>query len=285
LVNAALVYPALVALVLALAGWGPWPNRDRGARRERGARVAWSSACAWGLGYAAAFHAMWGMPPFPPTEAGHWLLLAMLLAAPIASLECCKGAPRVAYVLLGTSLLAAFVWFASEPLRTHLWSGRAAQWKPAALALGAALHWLLTLDALRRRPSGPLGAIVLALTMGAAAFVLGQSTGASAHVAAGLIGVLVVSGLVAFVRPGREVMWGSALPFSLALAGLLFIGFFFAKVPWTSALLLLAAPQSLRLAGLPSKGWAQYTLSLLVAAAVCGAAAYLGLPADDPYGY
>jgi len=279
LVEAAFIYPGVVAFVLLLVAWGPW------AKRAPGARVAWGAGLAWALGYAAVYYTVWDLPPLQPKEAGHWLVDAVVLGGLVACLDGMTGGRRALHVVLGAALIGAFVWFASEPLRSHVWEGDAKLWMPAALVSTGLLHWGLTADVARRRPAGPLVAIHLAASLGAAAFVLGQSTGGSAHAAAGMIGVLVVSGFFAFVRPGREVLWGSALPYSPVLGGLLFIGTFFAKVPWISVVLLLAAPQSLRLARFFPKPWMQYAATLLTTALVCAAAAYLGLPEDDPYGY
>jgi hypothetical protein len=123
------------------------------------------------------------------------------------------------------------------------------------------------------------------MTLGASAFVLGQSTGGTAHLAGGLACVALPFGIVALARSKDHVAYGSSLPFTLGLCGLLFTGVFFASTPWVSAVLLVLAPQAIRF-GWPLKSpAARFAVSVLACAVVCGIAAYLGYSPEEPSGY
>ncbi|MCA9002612.1 MAG: hypothetical protein KDB61_11860, partial [Planctomycetes bacterium] len=194
-------------------------------------------------------------------------------------------ARSVPYFLLGLALLAVFAWLASEPLRAYDWEGDM-DWKmPAMLAGVAGVALLLNSDLGRARPEGIQVLGAYAMTMGAAAFVLGQSTGGTAHLAGGLACVALAFALVGLVRSKDSVVFGASLPFTVGLFGLLFTGVYFASTPWSSALLLMAAPQAIRL-GWPMQSPAlRFTVSVLACALVCGAAAYLGYSPEEAYGY
>ena len=66
---------------------------------------------------------------------------------------------------------------------------------------------------------------------------------------------------------------------------MLFIGVYFASTPWTSAALLLVAPQMIRVGWPIKKPAIRFAVSVLACALVCGLAAYLSYVPEDPYGY
>ena len=272
----AFLFPLIGALLFALLAWS--------RQREQGSKVAWAPACAWGLGFALAYFGLKGnLAPWPAKEVGHWLFFSMLAAIPIASLH--GKARSIPHFALGLALMAGFIWLSSAPLRKYDWEGALTWQMPLVLSAIAGVTLLLNSDLVRARPLGLQVPGAFALTMGSAAFVLGQSTGGSAHLAGGLACVGAVFCVVSLVRSKQQVTHGASLPFTLGLSGLLFTGVFFASTPWISAVLLLVAPQMIR-CGWPIKQSAvRFVASVLACAALCGLAAYLSLVPEDPYGY
>lgn len=272
----AFLYPFIGALLLALLAWA--------RKRTEGSRSAWAPALAWGLGLALAYYGLKGaLAPWPAKEVGHWHFFAMLVAIPIAALQ---GRTRsIPHFFLGVALMAGFVWLSSAPLRKYDWQGELIWQMPATLSAVAAIALLLNSDLVRARPSGLQVPGAFALTMGSSAFVLGQSTGGSAHLAGGLACVGAVFCVVSLLRSKQQVGYGSSLPFTLGLGGLLFTGVFFANTPWISALLLLLAPQMIRVGWPIKKPAVRFITSVLACALICGLAAYLSYVPEDPYGY
>ena len=266
-----------MGLVLALLGWA------RG--REAGQRAPWVAALAWGLAPCIAYSALHGqIASWPPIEAGHWLFYATLISIPLAATQ---GYGRsLLHFALGASLIAAFVWFAGEPLRENLWKDEQVSRYTGGLIAAGIAALLLNSDLVRARPAGLQVPGAFAMTLGAAAFGLGQSTGGNAHLAGGLACVGLVWVLLSLLRPGRFVHHGTSLPFTLTLGGLLLIGVFFASLTAKSAILLMLAPQAIRL------GWwggrkprIEFVVSVLACAAVCALAGYWSILPKSPYGY
>ncbi|MEZ5975424.1 MAG: hypothetical protein R3F17_11435 [Planctomycetota bacterium] len=276
MVPQAFLYPLLAALALALVGWLRSP--------AQGKPRAWCAALAWGAALALAWLPLkGGLAPWPPKEATHWLFYGSLLAIPIAALQGWRAS--LPHFLLGSLLIAAWIWFACEPLRVHEWKN-ADQWQQPALLLGLGMAaLLLNSDLVRCRARGIEVSGAAGLTLGAAAYVLGQSTGASAHLIGGLACVAAVWCALSVWRRDASVHHGSSLPFTLVLGGLLVIGVYFARTSPRSALLLLFAPQAIRL-GWPLRHYPKvaFVVSVLACAAVCGLAAWWGYEKPDPYG-
>lgn len=275
-------YPLIPGLLFALLGWG----FSQGGTR----RTPWAASLAWGLGFLASYYAIkGGIAEWPPRESLHWLFWTMVVAIPIGALNGWRWS--IPHHLLGTALWAAFVWFSSESLREYHWNDRDALQVPGILVgIGASALWLYS-AIVRARPKGIQVSGAFALTLGGAAFVVGQSMGGGAHLLGGMACLALLWALFAMLRGSVSMTHGAVLPFFVALAGLLYIGVFFAETPQISAALLLMAPAGLRF------GWGidhpkvSFLVSLLATAAFVGAAAYLAYsPADssnpygDPYG-
>jgi len=272
-VQNAFLFPLVAGLILALLGWA--------RSREAGSRVAWAAALAWGLAYGLAYYALKdGLPPWPPKEATHWLFYAMLLSIPVAASQGRAGS--VPHFVLGSALIGGFVWLASEPLRQYEWEGAHAWQVPAGIIGVAALALWGNSDLVRVRRTGVQVPGAFALTLGATAFALGQSTGGSANLAGGIAALGGLWCVLALVRSGKAVTYGASLPFTLALTGLLLLGVGYAKTPLSSAILLALAPQAIRIGWPVERRALGFLLSVLACAAVCAIAAYLSLAPPEP---
>ncbi len=271
-------YPLIPGLLFGLLGWA----FSQGGQR----RTPWAAALAWGFGFLASYYAIKGEgAAWPPREALHWLFWAMALSIPIGALHGWRWS--VPHYFLGTALWGTFLWFSSESLREYQWNDRDALQIPLLIVgVGAFALWLYS-ALLRARPTGIQVPGAFALTLGGAAFTVGQSMGGSAHIIGGMACVALLWALLGAARPSLSFHHGAVLPFFLGLAGMLYLGVFFAETPQLSAALLLLAPVGLRFGWWIDQPKASFLVSLLATAALVAAAGYLAYsPADasDPYG-
>ena len=271
-------YPLIPALIFGILGWV--------ASHEGASRTPWAGSFAWGLGFLASYYAVkGGFADWPPREAMHWLFWSMVLAIPLGAFQGWKWS--VPHFLMGIGLWAAFVWVSSKTLREHTWNDKNDFQIPAILVgVGALALWLYS-ALIRARPKGIQVPGAFALTLGGAAFVVGQSAGGNAHILGGLACVGLLWVVLALVNRGADVSYGLALPFLIALAGLLYAGVFFAETPQLSAALLLLAPAGIRVGWAIEQPKTSFLVSVLATAALVGAACYLAYSpaeASDPYG-
>lgn len=259
-------------IVLALA-WRPW-RRSAGADETRVATAAaFAAAYAW---VYVALHG--GGPPWPPKEAGHWLVL-LVVASPLLAL---RGA--LAWVLRAVAV-ASFLWLGLAPLRQHVWSGGG-----AALWLGGLfVAWIVLLASradLARRVRGADAALTAAVTCAGTAKALGESwMGSAGHLAGGLTAACVAWLGLALWRRELPIAPAAWVPLGLALPGLLVIAAFFTEIPPAVCVLLALAPEVGRLEVGPRGGWRATLVHAAAAAALVALAVGLALPAESPYGH
>lgn len=268
-----------VAAVLIGVAWRPW-------RREgTSPRASLWTALAFAASVALAQVALDGLPRIPPSARWHWLAFLVLAGLALVPLERRAGGGR-APVHLATFVLAAwFLWTTTGPKREYAWDARAtALWLSGGLALWM-LHASSLRDLARRRAGGPSLPLVLLATAGGLAVVLGLSGSVNyAHIAGSLAPALGGLAILGFWRPDLAATTGATGPLAMAFLGLLWVGILFAEVPWTVALLLLAAPEAARLpAWGRDSGWKAAVPRLLGAALPIAAAVALAWPEESYY--
>ena len=268
---------AIVGTLVLAIGVRPW-------RRSRGVRGAsFGAALAVAAAYVAAYASVHGgLPGWPPVEVGHWLLLFVALSPLLALAP--EGGHAVDALRWGlrTAGIALFLWMGLEPLRVHAWgAGEGSLWLG-----GLGVGWLLLFashGALARRRSGVEPALIAALACGGTAAVVGQSTGGTALLAAGMGAVCGAWIAISVWRREARLAPGAFEVLSVALPGLLVIGHLFAAAPASSCLLVALAPQATWI--LPRRaGAGPFVVRALVALAVCALGAWLALPEPSPYG-
>ncbi len=204
-------------------------------------RGPWAAPLALVAGLVLGQGAL-GAMAWPPMEAIHWLPLLALLATALVLLERGISSPSwakhglrlVLFMALPFSLLSPLIEHSWGPVEGFLW----------VVALGLAGFGLaLVFEQVARRSQGfalPLQLVLLA-TGSSIALVLSGSLllGQLAGILAASIGVFMV---LAFFFPSLSLAGGTMTVFSIQLAGLWMVGYFYAELTATIALILFLAP-------------------------------------------
>ena len=283
-----LLVTSVTGVFLALA-WRPWNG-------PRSNRPGWGAALGLGLGYAAAHGYLVGWPPLPPVTGKQWVFALALAAAIIGSLHTLVSGKRALhYGLCGLLALAV-------PLAT-LQSKLRYGWEPGeavpeiGLLAALAFLWLLSNEDRAERSEGATLPLTLVITTFGASAALGLSSSASLAELAGMLTAGISLYVVASWRwQFVSIAQGGIAVTGAVLTGLLINGHFFAELPATSGLLLLAAPEATRLQKLGPlaelAGWKRTLVHATLTAIPVAAAVGLALAgflaeskaaADDPY--
>lgn len=253
---------------------------------SRWVRVNWGKqlafAVAIGGGNAAGHAKSVGWPSLPPGDATHWLLFSALAAIVLGF---CYGVGWIARSARVTSFLVLIVGtllLVLTPKFKYGWTaGQGALWV-AALTLAASVMGWAVEAAVRNRSNrftllwllviGGGTSVALAIS---GSVLLGQL---AAVLAAAVFGLIVAS--VAGAITERAIVPGIAVVFS----GLIACGYFYAELPWSSALLLVTAPVlSLFVRGEATTR--REILRAVIVAVPVGAAIALAFRASPPVDY
>ncbi len=233
---ATLVLPAGVCALVLVAGW----RMTRHRLSSRDSR-SWAGPLATATGFVTGYLAVFGWTGLPPHDALDWLLPLALPLALLGMLQSYYRWPLPAAVMAIAVAVAATLVLVSWPLLA-LRTDESLHWKLFA-ATTVAMCTLIPLDRLAQRLSlGRMSAILLAVAAPAAV-----TLGCSGSMRLALIGTVLAAtqaGALAagVVLGGSAVARGVALVFGSLLAGLLWIGFAYASLSASNALLLAAAP-------------------------------------------
>jgi hypothetical protein len=248
----------------------------------------WAKQLAFGVsvggGYAAGHWKSAGWPGFPPSDVTHWLLFSAV-ASVVLGVGHGVGRGRwgigvrvVSFAVLLSGTLALIL----MPKFKHGWTmGQGALWVAGLMLSAAIMGWSLevTLRAGRTRLSllwllviGMGASIALALS---GSMLLGQFAAVFAAVVCGMIGASVAGAYAeGAIVPGMATLF----------VGLIACGYFYAELPWSSALLLAMSPA---LAMLIRSGGTlrQDLLRATIVSVTVAAAVVLALRASPPIDY
>jgi len=276
-----LLLPALLAGGVLLAAW------SRRSATEPSPLRAFAGAFAIAGGFALAFAAALGPPPFPPHESTggiFWSSIAALLAACAA-----LAVPRPIGLSLGFLACGLVPWLLLRNFAARWERGRTVLvFSALALLLFAAWSLSERWAARRRGASIPL-ALWITATGGAAALLLANSAKLF-QLSASLAAIAGAALVASWLRPTLSLARGAAGVAAVTLGALWIAGTFVADLAPSAALLLGFAPA----AGLLGEGgrWTSLTgargvlaRSLLVLVPVAGAVliAWLASPPLDAY--
>lgn len=197
-------------------------------------------AAAVGAGYAAGHAKSAGWPSFPPGDATHWLLFSALAAIVLGfcyGIGPCWGRSASFVALVAGTLALLFA-----PKFKHGWTaGEGALWMVALAIAAMGTRW--PIDAASRdrtRGLSPLWLLVatggtsIALAM-SGSILLGQLAAVLAAVVFGLASAAVIgTPTEPAIVPGLATLY----------IGLVACGYFYAELPWSSAVLLAIAPST-----------------------------------------
>ena len=249
----------------------------------------WAGAIALPGAYLAGHVFIAGWPSWPAIEASEWLVYFAAAAMVVGVVD---SAPSTRWWIrwpLRVALSLAVVWLLSGSMREYRWDSReSAVWLLgltaamvlvwATVAVGAARNWGLAV------------AVQLVVIVGATSIVLGLSASAKLAQLCGVLAASVAAMAPFLLRSRRGSPLSGAVPAIVFLwTGLLMIGYFYAEVPATSAVLLAAAPLAVWAAMIPATQrlahWMPATIAIGLAALIAGAAvayAYSAAPSAAP---
>lgn len=225
--------PALVAFVVAaMAGIAARWIAPRWARLLL-------AVIAVGGGYAAGHAKATGWPAFPPLDATHWLLFSACASIPIGF---AYGWSEQSWKLRGSYLVVLVAGTLALLLKPRFQFGPVGEASMgAAFAAIAALLTAFSLQKAVQRTSKPWSLFWLLILCGATSAALMLSGSALlGQLAAVLACTLFASILAAFLGSSLQ---SAVIPATATLfAGLLAAGYFYAELPKSSGMLLMAAP-------------------------------------------
>jgi hypothetical protein len=257
------------------------------AMLARWLRVNWAKqlafALAVGAGYAMGHAKCAGWPVFPPGDATHWLLFSALASIAFGFVFglfperwASSWLASFGVLLLGTlSLLLA-------PKFKHGWTiGQGVLWIATLTLAAVVMAWSLNAILRPRESRFPLlwllvicGGTSAALAM-SGSMLLGQL---AAVLAAVVLGIMVAS------AAGAPVECAVVPALSTLFIGVVACGYFYAELPWSSALLLVLAP-ALALLALGKPSLRQDLLRAVLVAAPVAAAIVLVFRASPSLEY
>jgi hypothetical protein len=240
-------------------------------------------AAAVGCGYAAAHAKSVGWPAFPPGDATYWLLFSAIASVVFGFgygvLRDRRSIGRIvtfAMLLLGTLVLLLM------PKFKHGWTtGQGAVWIISLTFAGAGTGWPLDW-AIRNggRPLSLLWLLVIAAGAGVALAISGSILfGQLAAVFSSVVFALIAAALC-----GAQTERAIVPALGTLFVGMIACGYFYAELPWSSALLLAVSPMT----GLMVRGEASVKKELLRAALVgvpAAVAVALAFQASPPVEY
>lgn len=232
---AALVPAAVAAVLLALV-FRVWRRGSAAGGAHGSIPVALAAA------FCSGAVLLYGWPTVPPVAATDWLFLLLVGVAALAAVDASWRAPTAVRWLVGLAVSLAVPRLLFQQMLTHTWTG-ADGWIWTG-SLGVALFVVWTgLETLASRVPGPF--LPLALTLVASTAALALLTSGSAllgQLAGALAAGLGALFLLTLLRRDLAIARGGVAVPAVALGGLVGIGYFYAELPWTAALLLLGAP-------------------------------------------
>lgn len=255
----------------------------RWVRSNWGRQLAFAAAI--GGGYAAGHAKSVGWPSLPPGDATHWLLFSALAAIVLGF---CYGVSRDGWIARSTRVTSFLVLILGTlllvltPKFKYGWTaGQGALWVAALTLAASVMGWAVDAAVHNRSNKFTLlwllaigGGTSVALAI-SGSMLLGQL---AAVLAAAVFGLIVAS--VAGAITERAIVPGIAAVFS----GLIACGYFYAELPWTSALLLVVAPV-LSLVVRGETTTRREILRAIVVAVPVGAAVALAFRASPPVDY
>lgn len=253
--------PALLATVVLLIGWRPWP------RVRQPGDAGWATAIAFGAAFLTAFVVQQGAPAIPPHERWEWIAL---LGAGATVLGIVDGVMRrhTVRTLTLAAIAGAGVGYALRLPDFDLVEARA--------GIGAAiLALVIALDPLAARRPGPRLPIALVIAMTTLATAAQAAAfGKLALIAGAMAAVAGVHAVVAMLNRKLSLTPGGVIVISVLLVLIAATGhaYDYGDLPWWMFVVPVASVALLWVGELPPiarREWLSFALSLGLVAAAC----------------
>lgn len=228
--------PASVCGLILASALGLW----RPTAQAR--RTAWPWPMALGLGYAAGHVALIGLPPFPPVEAVHWVLVVVLAMAIVQAGLSDAGHREQARNLATSLLLGVAVFLLLRPLLHHSLSPGTAIGKALLVGVVWFATALLLGQEARRQPSENWLGLCFLTGLGVSGTILFTGSALLAQLAGVCVATLGATLVLALWNRSLRVGPGAAPVLTMTQGALWFAAHLYSEMPGTFGALLALGP-------------------------------------------